>query len=87
MELESARRRPRSIRRAEAKRRSRPTVDDKSATFARVVADHRISTEPRSLGAIGMRCCQGAACMAEITNIHRGCFPDVGGTEPALGPP
>ncbi len=87
MELDSAQRRPRSIRRPEAMRCSRSTADDKSPRFARLLADRYISTEPRSLEAIGMRCRQGAACMAEITIIHKGCFPDVGRTEPTLGPP
>ena len=87
MELESARRRPRSIRRPETMRCSRPAADDKSAKFARPMADHRISSEPRSLGATGVRCRRSDARMAEITKIHSGCFPDVGRTEPALGPP
>ena len=87
MELESAQQRLKCIRGPEAMRRSRPMADDKSATFARLVVDRCISTKPRSLGATGMRCRQGTACMAEITIIHRGCFPDVGRTEATLGPP
>ncbi len=87
MELASAQRRPRSIRRAEAMLCSRSTTDDEGARFARLVADHCISTEPRSLGAFGVQCRQGAACMAEITNFLTRCFPDVGRNEPALGPP